>query len=235
MLTFAAMNGIALGLLIPLMGTVVGSGFVFLMRKEMPQRLQKWLLGFASGVMVAASVWSLLIPSMEMQEDAGQMAVVPAAVGFLLGMGFLLCLDYITPHLHLGDDHPEGPRSRLSRTAMLTLAVTLHNLPEGMAVGVVLAGALQAGTGITAASALALSLGIACHHLDAYAGGGQFALALVCDWGAERRGGAYRGIVGYSAGWVYDSDSSLYAFVCSWSHDVCGHRRTYPRECRGRA
>lgn len=115
MLTFAAMNGIALGLLIPLMGTVVGSGFVFLMRKEMPQRLQKWLLGFASGVMVAASVWSLLIPSMEMQEDAGQMAVVPAAVGFLLGMGFLLCLDYITPHLHLGDDHPEGPRSRLSR------------------------------------------------------------------------------------------------------------------------
>ena len=165
MLTFAAMNGIALGLLIPLMGTVVGSGFVFLMRKEMPQRLQKWLLGFASGVMVAASVWSLLIPSMEMQEEAGQMAVVPAAVGFLLGMGFLLCLDYITPHLHLGDDHPEGPRSRLSRTAMLTLAVTLHNLPEGMAVGVVLAGALQAGTGITAASALALSLGIAIQNV----------------------------------------------------------------------
>ncbi len=165
MLTFAAMNGIALGLLIPLMGTVVGSGFVFLMRKEMPQRLQKWLLGFASGVMVAASVWSLLIPSMEMQEDAGQMAVAPAAVGFLLGMGFLLCLDYITPHLHLGDDHPEGPRSRLSRTAMLTLAVTLHNLPEGMAVGVVLAGALQAGTGITAASALALSLGIAIQNV----------------------------------------------------------------------
>ena len=155
------MNGIALGLLIPLLGTVLGAGFVFFMRHDMPTRLQKSLLGFASGVMVAASVWSLLMPSMEMSENMGKMSVVPAAVGFLLGMGFLLCLDYITPHLHLGDDHPEGPQSRLSRTAMLTLAVTLHNLPEGMAVGVVLAGALQAGTGITAASALALSLGIA--------------------------------------------------------------------------
>ena len=154
-----------LGLLIPLLGTMFGAAFVFFMKDGMSPRVQKSLLGFASGVMVAASVWSLLIPSMEMQEDAGQMAVVPAAVGFLLGMGFLLCLDYITPHLHLGDDHPEGPRSRLSRTAMLTLAVTLHNLPEGMAVGVVLAGALQAGTGITAASALALSLGIAIQNV----------------------------------------------------------------------
>ena len=159
------MNGIVLGLLIPLLGTVLGAGFVFFMRHDMPTRLQKLLLGFASGVMVAASVWSLLMPSMEMSENMGKMSVVPAAVGFLLGRGFLLCLDYITPHLHLGDDHPEGPQSRLSRTAMLTLAVTLHNLPEGMAVGVVLAGALQAGTGITAASALALSLGIAIQNV----------------------------------------------------------------------
>ena len=169
MLTFAPMNGIALGLLIPLMGTVLGAGFVFLMRREMPRRLQKCLLGFASGVMVAASVWSLLIPSMEpplISPQAGKwLQVMPAVVGFMLGMGFLLCLDYLTPHLHLGDDHPEGPRSRLSRTAMLTLAVTLHNLPEGMAVGVVLAGALQADTGITTASALALSLGIAIQNI----------------------------------------------------------------------
>ena len=130
------MTTIALGLLIPLLGTVLGSAFVFLMKDAMPERVQKSLLGFASGVMVAASVWSLLIPAMEMEESKGVLSVLPAAVGFLLGMGFLLLLDELTPHLHIGTDTPEGPRSRLSRTAMLALAVTIHNLPEGMAVGV---------------------------------------------------------------------------------------------------
>ena len=126
-----------IGLLIPLLGTMLGSAFVFFMKDEMPPRLQKALLGFASGVMVAASVWSLLIPAMEMEADKGAWAVMPAPVGFLLGMGFLLLIDELTPHLHIGTDKPEGMRSHLSKTAMLALAVTIHNLPEGMAVGVV--------------------------------------------------------------------------------------------------
>ncbi len=156
---------IAIGLLIPLIGTMLGSAFVFFMKKEMSQRLQKSLLGFASGVMVAASVWSLIIPSMEMEEAQGAWPVMPAAVGFLLGMGFLLILDDLTPHLHLGTSTPEGPRSHLSRTAMLALAVTIHNLPEGMAVGVVFAGADQGATGISLASAVAVSLGIAIQNI----------------------------------------------------------------------
>ena len=134
---------LVIGLLIPLLGTMLGSAFVFLMKDEMSARVQKSLLGFASGVMVAASVWSLLIPAIEMEADSGKLSVVPAAIGFLLGMGFLLLLDELTPHLHVGSDTPEGPRSRLSRTVMLVLAVTIHNLPEGMAVGVVFAGAEQ--------------------------------------------------------------------------------------------
>ena len=127
---------IIIGLLIPLLGTMLGSAFVFFMKKDMSPRLQKSLLGFASGVMVAASVWSLLIPAMEMEESKGAWSVLPAAVGFLLGMGFLLMIDELTPHLHIGTDKPEGPRSKLSRTAMLALAVTIigiaiQNVPEG--------------------------------------------------------------------------------------------------------
>jgi ZIP family zinc transporter len=156
---------LAIGLLIPLMGTMLGSAFVFLMKDEMSPRVRKTLLGFASGVMVAASVWSLLMPAMEMAADSGRWSVVPAAVGFLLGMGFLLALDELTPHLHVGSDTPEGPRSRLSRTAMLALAVTIHNLPEGMAVGVVFAGAAQGTAGLSLASAVAVSLGIAIQNI----------------------------------------------------------------------
>ena len=153
------------GLLIPLLGTMLGSAFVFFMKDELPERVQKTLLGFASGVMVAASVWSLLIPAMEMEESRGSWSVFPAAVGFLLGIFFLLLLDDLTPHLHLGSDKPEGPRSRLSRTAMLALAVTIHNLPEGMAVGVVFAGAEQGISNISLASAVAVSLGIAIQNI----------------------------------------------------------------------
>ena len=154
-----------IGLLIPLLGTVLGASFVFFMKDELPLRVQKTLLGFASGVMVAASVWSLLIPAMEMEEQKGDWSVFPAAVGFLLGMAFLLVLDDVTPHLHLGSDKPEGPRFRLSRTAMLALAVTIHNLPEGMAVGVVFAGAEQGVSNISLASAVAVSLGIAIQNV----------------------------------------------------------------------
>lgn len=156
---------LTIGLLIPLLGTMLGSAFVFCMKDNMPQRVQKALLGFASGVMVAASVWSLLIPAIEMEEAKGAWAVMPAAIGFLLGMGFLFLIDELTPHLHLGNSKPEGPRSKLSRTAMLALAVTIHNLPEGMAVGVVFAGAEQGASGITLASAVAVSLGIAIQNI----------------------------------------------------------------------
>ena len=147
-----------------MLGTMLGSAFVFFMKKEIPDRLQKTLLGFASGVMVAASVWSLLIPSIDMASTSleGLRSVLPAAVGFLLGMGFLLLIDELTPHLHLGAEKAEGPRSKLSRTAMLALAVTIHNLPEGMAVGVVFAGEAQ---GLTLSAALAVSIGIAIQNI----------------------------------------------------------------------
>ena len=147
-------------LLIPFLGTALGSGFVFFMKKELPSWLQKALLGFASGVMVAASVWSLLIPSIEMGEGAG--AVVPAVVGLLGGFAFLLLIDYVTPHIH-ATGAAEGPSSRLSRTTKLALAVTIHNFPEGMAVGVAVAGALTADFSL--AGALALSLGIAIQNV----------------------------------------------------------------------
>ena len=156
---------LVIGLLVPLLGTMLGAAFVFLMKGDMSPRLQKSLLGFASGVMVAASVWSLLIPAMEMEVDKGAWSVMPAAVGFLLGIGFLLMLDEVTPHLHIGTDKPEGPRSHLSRTAMLALAVTIHNLPEGMAVGVVFGGAEEGVAGLSLASALAVSIGIAIQNV----------------------------------------------------------------------
>lgn len=159
------MTTIAVALLIPLLGTMLGSAFVFLMKGAMPDRVQKSLLGFASGVMVAASVWSLLIPAMEMEAGRGAWSVLPAAAGFLAGIAFLLLIDDVTPHLHLGSEHPEGPRSKLSRTSMLALAVTIHNLPEGMAVGMVLAGAAQGSAGITLASAVAVSVGIAIQNI----------------------------------------------------------------------
>ena len=152
------MDSTFIALLIPFLGTALGSAFVFFMKKEMPELLQKVLLGFASGVMVAASVWSLLIPGLEMG------GIWPATLGLLGGFAFLLLIDQITPHLHpVGG--PEGPKSKLSKTAMLALAVTIHNFPEGMAVGVAIAGALSGGAGMTAAGALALSLGIAIQNV----------------------------------------------------------------------
>lgn len=159
------MTTIVIGLIIPLLGTMLGSAFVFLMKGEMSLRLQKSLLGFASGVMVAASVWSLLIPAMEMEANKGALSVLPAAVGFLLGIGFLFLIDELTPHLHIGTDKPEGMTSRLSKTAMLALAVTIHNLPEGMAVGVVFAGAENGMANISVTSAVAVSLGIAIQNI----------------------------------------------------------------------
>lgn len=152
---------LALGLLIPFAGTTLGSAMVFFMRKEMNKKLEKLLLGFASGVMIAASVWSLLIPAIDMAEEQGGIAWLPATVGFLGGMAFLLVLDSLVPHLHLESIRPEGIEANLKKTTMLVLAVTLHNIPEGMSVGVTFAGALFGHSGITMAGAFALAAGIA--------------------------------------------------------------------------
>ena len=149
------------GILIPFLGTSFGAACVFFMKKEMGDRLQRMLTGFAAGVMVAASIWSLLIPAMEQVVDMGKLAFVPAVAGFWCGILFLLLLDHIIPHLHRNSQSAEGPKSQLKRTTMLVLAVTLHNIPEGMAVGVVYAGYLAGSTQISAAVAMALSLGIA--------------------------------------------------------------------------
>ncbi len=151
----------ALVLLIPFLGTSLGAAMVFFMKRQIVPRLEKLLLGFAAGVMIAASVWSLLIPAIDMADGRGANAWLPAAAGFLLGMGFLLLLDSLVPHLHLEEEKPEGIQSSFQRSTMLILAVTLHNLPEGMAVGVTLAGALSGDTGISLAGALVLALGIA--------------------------------------------------------------------------
>ncbi len=158
-------TSVIITLLIPFAGTLIGSSFVFFLKREMPPLFRKALLGFASGVMVAAAVWSLLIPSMEMSSGEGISSVIPAAAGFILGVCFLLAIDFLTPHLHIGDDRPEGLKSRISRTAMLALAVTIHNIPEGMAVGVVIAGALSDGISIAPAAAMATAIGIAIQNI----------------------------------------------------------------------
>lgn len=146
---------------IPFVGTFLGAACVLFMTGELKPLVQKSLLGFASGVMVAASVWSLLIPSLEMSEEMGRLSFIPAAVGFALGIAFLLILDRIIPHLHLNSEEPEGIKAHLKKTTMLVLAVTLHNIPEGMAVGVVFAGFLMGSGNITLTGALALAIGIA--------------------------------------------------------------------------
>lgn len=149
------------GLLIPFLGTTLGSTMVFFMKNSMDKKVEKILLGFASGVMMAASVWSLIIPAIDMAEEQGKIAWVPAAMGFMFGILFLLILDTLIPHLHLDSDKPEGIKAKLKKTTMMVLAVTLHNIPEGMAVGVTFAGALIGNAGITMAGAFALAIGIA--------------------------------------------------------------------------
>lgn len=152
---------IALGLLIPFIGTTLGAACVFFMNGQMNRKVERGLQGFAAGIMTAASVWSLLIPAMEQSESLGRLAFIPAVVGFLIGVFFLLFLDHVIPHQHLNSDEPEGPHVALAKTNKMFLAVTLHNIPEGMAVGVIFAGVLAGVEGINLRAALALSLGIA--------------------------------------------------------------------------
>jgi len=155
------METMLIGIFIPFVGTILGSFLVFFMKKSLNLKVEKILLGFAAGVMIAASVWSLIIPSINMSSEMEKWSFVPAGVGFLLGIFFLLILDTFVPHLHVNSEDPEGVKSKLKKNTMLVLAVTLHNIPEGMAVGVVLAGAYYGNTIITIAGALTLAIGIA--------------------------------------------------------------------------
>lgn len=183
------------GILIPFLGTSLGAACVFLMKKSMSDRMQRILTGFAAGVMVAASIWSLLLPAMEQASAMGRWSFVPAVAGFWLGILFLLLLDHLIPHLHRNSRYAEGPRSRLQKTTMLVLAVTLHNIPEGMAVGVVYAGYLTGTAQISAAGALALSLGIAIQNFPE---GAIISLPLRAEGQSRMRafaGGVLSGIV----------------------------------------
>ena len=155
------MKAVIIGILIPFLGTTLGSAGVFFMRKSLGVSVQRALAGFAAGVMVAASIWSLIIPAIEQSENLGKLSFLPALIGFWVGVLFLLMLDRLIPHLHIGSEQAEGAKSKLGRTTMMVLAVTLHNIPEGMAVGVMYAGFLAGNAQITAASALVLSIGIA--------------------------------------------------------------------------
>lgn len=175
---------IAVGLLIPFLGTTLGAACVFFLKDEIKPLVQKSLLGFASGVMVAASVWSLLIPAIDMSEEMGKLAFIPAAVGFAMGIAFLLGMDRLIPHLHINADKSEGPETNLKKTTMLVLAVTLHNIPEGMAVGVVFAGLLTGESGITVAGAFALAIGIAIQNFPE---GAIISLPLKSEGGSRRK------------------------------------------------
>ena len=177
-----------LGIMIPFLGTTLGAACVFFMKRSLGDLVQRALAGFAVGVMVAASIWSLLIPAIEQSEDMGKLSFLPAFIGFWSGVLFLLLLDRLIPHLHVGSEQAEGPKSKLRRTTMMVLAVTLHNIPEGMAVGVVYAGFLSGNTQITAASALALSFGIAIQNFPE---GAIISMPLRAE--GERKGRAFLG------------------------------------------
>ena len=177
-----------LGILISFLGTTLGAACVFFMKKSLGDLVQRSLAGFAAGVMVAASIWSLLIPAIEQSEDLGKLSFLPAFIGFWSGVLFLLLLDRLIPHLHVGSEQAEGPKSKLGRTTMMVLAVTLHNIPEGMAVGVVYEGFLSGNTQITAASALVLSLGIAIQNFPE---GAIISMPLRAE--GERKGRAFLG------------------------------------------
>ena len=186
---------VAWGLLVPLLGTSLGAACVFFLKKGLGDRVQRGLTGFASGVMVAASIWSLLIPAMEQSAGAGVWVFLPAVIGFWAGILFLLGLDHLIPHLHQRSQQAEGPRTRLERSTMMVLAVTLHNIPEGMAVGVVYAGFLAGEGQITMTAALVLSLGIAIQNFPE---GAIISMPLRAEGGGKVRafaGGVLSGAV----------------------------------------
>ena len=219
---------IALG--IPFIGTTLGAAMVFFMKEKIAPKLEK-----------AASVWSLLIPSIDMTEAQGGIAWVPAVVGFLLGIAFLLLLDTLIPHLHLNSDKPEGVHTKISKTLMMLFAITLHNIPEGMAVGVTIAGALAGNAGITITGAFALSLGIAIQNFPEGAivsmplKGEGMGTESIPVWYGIRRSGAGVWISDNPACSADDEDSSVFPVFCSWCDDLCCCGGTDPGSTGGRA
>lgn len=228
------------GILIPFLGTSLGAACVFFMKHDMSERLSRILTGFAAGVMVAASIWSLLIPAMDQSEEMGKFAFIPAAAGFWGGILFLLLLDHIIPHLHRYSVSTEGPKSRLQRTTMMVLAVTLHNIPEGMAVGVVYAGYLAGNAKITVAAAMALSIGIAIQNFPE---GAIISMPLraeadesvkgFCRWCAFGNRGAGRCNAHNPCSRIYCPGSALSVELCSRSDDLCGCGGTDPGNVPG--
>ena len=222
------------GILIPFLGTTLGAACVFFLRRALGDRLQRALTGFAAGVMVAASVWSLLIPAIDQSAALGRLSFLPAAVGFWIGVAFLLLLDRVIPHLHRNAGQAEGPRTQLQRTTMMILAVTLHNIPEGMAVGVVYAGYLTGTAQISAAGALALSLGIAIQNFPEG--------AIISLPHARRRG---RRALGHRRAGRRSADRSgralrrprpaLSSELCGRRDALCGRGGADPRDVRGKA
>ena len=219
-----------IGIMIPFLGTTLGSACVFFMKKSLGDLVQRSLAGFAAGVMVAASIWSLLIPAIEQSEDMGKLSFLPAFIGFWVGVLFLLLLDRLIPHLHVGSEQAEGPKSKLGRTTMMVLAVTLHNIPEGMAVGVVYAGFLSGNTQITAASALVLSLGIAIQNFPE---GAIISMPLRAE--GERKGRAYRRGADASRGAAGDPGAAVSAELCRGRHALCGGGGVDPGNVAGAA
>ena len=204
------------GLLIPFAGTTLGAAMVFFMKNKMNKMIEKLLLGFASGVMIAASIWSLILPAIEMSEEQGKIAWLPATIGFMFGIVFLLVLDSLIPHLHLHNEKPEGVKAKLKKTTMLVLAVTLHNIPEGMAVGVTFAGALIGNAGITMAGAFALAIGIAIQNFPE---GAIISMPLKAEGVSKPK--AF--ILGTLSGIVSSNFTICFSF-CSWSNDLCRGR-----------
>ena len=229
---------IAAGLLIPFAGTTAGSACVFFMKERLGRSAERVLTGFAAGVMVAASVWSLLIPALEQSEEKlGRMKFIPAVTGFLAGIFFLLLLDWLIPHLHLDSDSPEGIKTRrLPKNAMMLLAVTLHNIPEGMAVGVVYAGFIYESGGLTSAGALALAVGIAIQNFPE---GAIISMPLRAEGIHLRHPFGSRGARRYSAdhtcGGIRGAADALPPQLRGGCYALCGGGGAYPRNVLGRA
>ncbi len=231
---------VIIGILIPFFGTSLGAAFVFFMRKSLSDMLQRALAGFAAGVMVAASIWSLLIPAIDQSSEMGKWSFVPATVGFWAGMMFLLMLDTVIPHLHQKSEKAEGPKSQLKRTTMMILAVTLHNIPEGMAVGVVYAGYLSGNAKITAAGAFALALGIAIQNLPEGAiismplrAEGMKKSKSIFRWRIVRNRRTDRGSAYDPCSKPDRSGTSVSVEFCSRSDALCGSRGIDPGDVTG--
>lgn len=221
------------GILIPFAGTSLGAACVLFMKKGLNERIQRVLTGFAAGVMVAASIWSLLLPAIEQSESMGKLSFFPAVVGFWIGILFLLLLDHIIPHLHMNSTSAEGPQTNLGKSAMMVLAVVLHNIPEGMAVGVVYAGWNAGNSGITLTGALALSIGIAIQNLPE---GAIISMPLHAEGMSKRKAFIY----GVLSGLVesigadhhdfsrrcYYTGTTIFIEFCGRSHDICCRGRT---------